>query len=102
MTSLLGCEAVPTLFFPGPEAAAADADAGSMDGAGDVQDAAIEVGCPQHPPPGASACCGAVPCNGDCDAGCAQCEMKCKQGVGPQVCCARNGVTCHQSGFVCN
>jgi hypothetical protein len=96
MTSLLGCEAVPTLFFPG-----ADAAAGSTDGPDDAEDGAFEVGCPQHPPPGASACCNAVPCNGDCDAGCPQCEVKCSKMAGT-VCCARNTVTCRPFQSACN
>jgi hypothetical protein len=97
-TSLLGCEAVPTLIFPDGDATmAGSADAGdsSTDAEDATADITIDVACPD----GASACCGEISCYGDCDARCSDCASKCRP---QQVCCVKNAaVTCHQVGFMC-
>jgi hypothetical protein len=111
----LGCADVPTLTFEGDDAsspggdASGSSDAGtdavdagsSDDGAGSVDDGASpESGCPDAVPPGASICCGVVPCNGNCGAMCSVCAATC----GPQtLCCARtNNVACRAPGAPCN
>jgi hypothetical protein len=97
---LLGCDDVPTLTFPGEDASPNLADVGADSFAAPDALAPIEAGCPVHPPPGASACCGSVPCNGDCDAHCLECQSKCAPLT--QVCCAKTNATCHAPTFVCN
>lgn len=45
--------------------------------------------CPASPPPGATACCGTMPCYGDCSAvTCSACVSECQ---GKALCCARTG-----------
>jgi hypothetical protein len=100
-TALVACEGVPTLTFT--EAGGGPDVNDSSIGASDASDAAQGFGCPDHPPDGATACCGVVACNGDCDARCAECENRCQQlGMQNSVCCVRNMVTCHMPGVPCN
>jgi hypothetical protein len=110
--AVAGCEAVPTLVFPAADASVAvpdDATAlgdGASDG-GAASDAIADAGdadlaeasCPARPPAGATACCGSLPCGGDCDARCSECLTKCSA-LG-SVCCAGSSVTCHNAGFLC-
>ena len=97
------CDAVPGLTFAGSDAGQ-DAGPNVGDAGADAFDAAdapesSDAGCPAQPPAGAAACCGTVPCNGDCDAHCSECLSRCSLG---QVCCAKNNVMCHPPTFVCN
>jgi hypothetical protein len=102
----LACAAVPDLSF-GNDAASGSAPAtgdGGGDGGGAIpSDAAVTDGsatdaapegaapdapgtCPASPPPGATLCCGVIPCVGDakkCAAACGNCG-DCNQG---QMCC---------------
>lgn len=68
----------------------------------DASDAGSEAdspACPIAPPPGATACCGAVACAGDCPDACAACVSKC---TATQQCCVRaQSVTCHAPGTSC-
>ncbi len=109
--ALLGCDDVPPLTFAIGDSGASDG--ASKDAASNVADvqagtdsplladapASLDAGCPVNPPGGASACCGPIPCDGDCDAHCPECESKCSLS---QVCCAKNSVSCHAASFVCN
>jgi hypothetical protein len=101
----LACADVATLNF---EEASGDVDAGdgsnpSLDafGAPDAPDAPVpEAGCPQAVPPGASVCCGSVPCNGNCGTLCSACIGVC--GIAT-ICCAKtNTVLCKPPGAACN
>jgi hypothetical protein len=86
-----GCLSLPSLSFPDAGEAGSPSDA-------DATDMFPDAGCPNHPPPGATQCCQSVPCNGDCDAHCLDCQSKCSM---TQVCCAKATAVCHQLGFVC-
>jgi hypothetical protein len=102
--ALIGCDGVPSLTFP--EAGSADAgDEG--DSLTDAADAPVEpcdaVGatCPTCLPAGASVCCVAVPCSGDCTPpNCSLCMGKCQAG---DICCANNGnAVCHSLTTGCH
>jgi hypothetical protein len=100
---LAGCDPVPTLLtFDQPDAASdspSDATEADMSSTPDAPMATSpDASCPDTPPPGATACCNSVPCNGDCDAHCAECESKCSSA---QLCCAKNTAVCH-ANFICN
>ena len=92
-------EAAPSDAAPS-DAAPSDADAHL----GPTADAAPDApgsGCPGTPPPYATACCGPVPCAGDCPAACAECAARC--GASEACCAKRSNVQCkRQDGFVCN
>lgn len=89
--SASSCLGVPSVDFA--EDAAADvSDAArdsqtSRDGSVDAPAGPDAVpGCPASPPPGASWCCGPVPCRGDagaCSAECTNCENDCAE----EACC---------------
>jgi hypothetical protein len=89
-----GCEAVPDLTFP------PDAPPDSVDEAQPPADDAGLGSCPDAAAAG-YACCGTIPCFGDCPNMCAACMKKdCMQGT---FCCAKtNGnATCLQPNAHC-
>jgi hypothetical protein len=91
--ALLGsCGGVPDITF---------ADGAAQDGAledGTALDGS-EAGCPGSPAQGASACCGAVSCTGDCAPNCSKCATEC---TASQLCCAHlQNVTCRPLGASC-
>lgn len=104
------CGDVPVLFFDG-EGGSDGAEAGFTDSPGDTgigdgsddagsADGTDDASCPDQTPPGASVCCGAVACNGNCTAmQCGVCEMQC--GVGTLCCAKTNNVACRPMGSSC-
>lgn len=97
----LGCESVPSLTFAVADGAPPDGPL--SDGGGDgTGPEAGDAGCnPQNLPPGASACCGNVPCNGNClPAECAMCQFACP--YPGELCCAKQTtVMCRPLGSAC-
>lgn len=97
----LACADVPTLTFESDDAAD---DAGS-DAFDEVANPAFdgaspEASCPDAVPPGASVCCGSIPCNGNCGAMCMVCASTCGTAT---LCCARtNSVACRVPTAPCN
>jgi hypothetical protein len=103
ITTATACEGVPYLTYSeaGGVSDAVDGDV-AKDGGNDAVDAAIEAGCPgTNPPPGASVCCGSVPCNGNCADHCPDCESQCTS-PGTFCCAKTNNVLCRPTGSVCN
>ena len=116
LATAVACRAIPDYRFEDDLDGAADTsvarDATPSDAApsdadahlGPTADAAPDApgsGCPGTPPPYATACCGPVPCAGDCPAACAECAARC--GASEACCAKRSNVQCkRQDGFVCN
>jgi hypothetical protein len=86
----LGCEAVPDLTF----ATAPSGDGG----AGQIGDGDCTSGLP---PDAANACCGQIPCSGDCNpVSCDTCQNDCNDPG--MICCAKQrNVVCHPIGTPC-
>jgi hypothetical protein len=86
------CGDVPVLTF--------DDEGGTDVNDGASADAGDDAECPNQVPSGASVCCGAVACNGNCTAAeCLVCEMQCGTGT---LCCAKtNNVACRPMGASC-
>jgi len=103
MALLLGCESVPDIYFVDADADAdAGVDASSVDARAETgvpqtdasPDAdAASMTCPGSLPEGATTCCGAHACSGDCGAdNCAKCARDCAP---TQLCCGKpNNVLC--------
>ena len=76
-------------------------DAGDAPPGDALPDAPTDGGsgsCPDTVPDGATTCCGAIECIGNCSS-CAQCLSKCSA---TQECCVRGqSVTCHTPGSMC-
>ncbi len=88
-----GCDDVPSLTFESNYASLSDGDS-LADGP------PLDAGCPGQVPSGAAMCCGAVACNGNCDAQCDACATTCGSAF---VCCAHaNNVVCRSPGAPCN
>jgi hypothetical protein len=88
------CESVPDLTFASADALA---DGDALDASSDSD--AAPPGCPVALPPGASVCCDAVACNGNCGAECPLCLSLCDAG---SLCCAHaNNVVCRPLGTSC-
>jgi hypothetical protein len=92
------CEEVPTLTFD-----QRDAGPDVEDGAASGPDAGTDGGCGGLAPPQAAyVCCGAVVCQGLCNATqCDACTSKCTSPG--QICCAKNNnVVCLPAGSICH
>ena len=97
----IACEDVPSLTYA-EAGVEMDVESKGADAVGAAADAAGDVGCPgPNPPPGASVCCGSVPCSGNCSNRCSECEGACT--APGTFCCAKtNNVICRPIGAVCN
>jgi hypothetical protein len=106
------CASVPVLTFESDDATAnaipsdgallAEADAitdGPVDGPAQDAMGAVDAGCPDQVPFGATVCCGEVPCNGNCTV--LECPL-CDACAPAMWCCAHtNNVVCRTPGSSC-